>query len=53
MVRTCKLIIRAKGPRLTSSAAGVGGGYNIDSAFNAWANEDGTSHHSHIPQTDK
>jgi len=41
MVRICKLINMVQRMRLTNSAAGVGGGYNIDSAFNAWANEDG------------
>jgi hypothetical protein len=31
------------GPNGENIAAGVGGGYNIEKAFNSWANEDGTS----------
>jgi hypothetical protein len=29
------------GPNGENIAAGVGGGYNIEKAFNSWANEDG------------
>jgi hypothetical protein len=31
------------GPNGENIAAGVGGGYNIEKAFNSWANEDGMS----------